>query len=158
MWGGRDDYFKSLVPGGCCLSANHSTSEHAQCRVSFWYLHTRKRTEIQKAPLLPLCKRKKKKKGNLQALLENWPIGGLEQDTFVRPRRPGRWLRRGGGSPPRRHSPGSGASWERGPAGVGGGGSGARAPEQPRPQHPLPRARRAPRPQLAAPDGSFPPK
>lgn len=46
---GEDDYFKSWVPGGCCLSGNHSTSEHAQCWVSFWYLHTRKRMSTEKS-------------------------------------------------------------------------------------------------------------
>lgn len=40
---------------------------------------------MEKAPLL----RPSSKNGNLKALIESWPVGGLQPDTFVQPQREG---------------------------------------------------------------------
>lgn len=112
-----------------------------------------KELKYKKRLFSPFAKGKKKKKGNLQALLENWPIGGLEQDTFVRPGRralvaEGRRLPTPQTLPRERGLMGKGAG--------GGGGWGLRCASPgaaPTPASPAPARAQLARPQLAAPDG-----
>lgn len=91
------------------------------------------------------------KKGNLKALLQNWPIGGLEPDTFVKPPQPG--AERGwatGTLPHRRRTVGE----ERGLMGKGAGGDLGGSPGEAArtPKHLPP----PPRPQPRVPNGSVP--